>query len=331
MTDDALRDLLEDGVPEPPRALQLPEVVRAGRTRVLRRRMIALSAVLALAGGGLFAWSQDRPPIVTTPLTTTPLACPTAFEHEGFVPSRPTAEGSDGRMAPLEQPIHAVVCRYRPTAGKEAALLDEVVLPSTAGMAEDLQVPPIVPGEGHACTLMDGPSKPLLLGLTYPSGTVWVSVDGDVNGCHGSTNGVFSSNTGLSSELSASADAGSWTAPPINFCRGREGRLGQERELVPAGVVRFRICHPNDSVTEVTDPAKVRRAAELVNGPTAAPSGGGCSGPSTRTLDLRAEYATGRSVALYVADHCTPNVMTSSLQAVLGAGALDELFTLLSP
>lgn len=305
-----------------------------------------LVALLALASAcGATGTTAERPAADGTPATSPASSAASCPEQVGYpvdvpAPSVTARDLAGGRLVPEAVPSAAVLCRYvqdppatlPPPTGYTATfrLEGSHELDRLDALANDLQVPPKVPAESHACTLVGGPTLPYLLRLDYPSGSVWVGTSDDVNSCSDVSNGVTSSSVYLGADFAASYSARRWTRgrPRLGpaVCDEAAGRYGQQHQLVPAGAVRIRVCTNSVERPPVTDADAVRRAAGLINRGKTTAATGGCEGQVTHSRELLFEYTSGRGVLVHVLRGCNPSVFTSSLSTDMSDTDVDQLF-----
>jgi hypothetical protein len=262
-------------VPPFPVALTIESPPRSRRRRWLVPATVAAAvAIVVGVTAGVGAWSHHSTPAsIATPAwvasaATTPThssgpasalgACPSDYDGSGSVPWVPRSpagiEGSD-RLVPEDTPTSAVICAYvNPasiTSDPGGPLSGTRTLTSgLSTLAVDLAWSPrLLPDQGIGCAGVGLTPEPgYLLGLTYPTGTEWVS-SAITGGCPSSSNGVFVTPTNIAYQVQASYAAGTWVSVPFNpkmadadACQPLSGRLGQETTLVPAGAQTVKIC-----------------------------------------------------------------------------------------
>ena len=260
----------------------------------------------------------------------------------GYPPTPPHATSlPDKRLVPDEVPRSMLLCRYEqvpaPTFPPPSGYVPVFRLSGSRSIeglgqaAGDLQVPPMVQGETHACTLVGGTPFPFLARIEYDARTVWLATSTDINSCADITNGSTTSHSYLGGDFQASYDAGTWTryrrrgtAPA---CYDAAGRFGQHRQLVPDEPVRIRMCKDQVELQPVTDPDRIARVLQLLNKPKTTASRSGCEGTVTHQRQLLFEYRSGRSVAVDVLQGCRPDVFSSSLSEQLTDPDVQTLFT----
>lgn len=280
-----------------------------------------------------------------------PLSCPARYDGTEDSPVVPTYDAPDGfdpgdALAPAQAPTRALVCRY--DAGHSSApaapprpLTEQVVL--TEGleqMAADLTGAPRAQ-QIDACTLMDGPITRQLLGLGYPTGTVWVSATDEVNACVLSSNGDFSAGGGVGQQVAKAVADGGWVVPTQGerpVCGGSQpvGRAGVERELVPGEPEVMWVCRvdsdvsgPSSGIYTILRDDRDRLLETLRALPTrAAASDVVCVDESVDRWNVVAEYERGAPVVLDVTTGaCGPGGVVSN--GAVEADSSEELVDLL--
>lgn len=323
--------------------------------------MASPSPVVALVLGGLLAAglagtttvsarAGDGAPVATPP-PPAPLSCPARYDGTEDDPVVPAYDAPDGfdpgdALAPAQAPTRALVCRY--DAGHSSApaapprpLTEQVVLTEGLGqMAADLTGAPRAP-QVDGCTLMDGPITRQLLGLEYPSGTVWVSATDEVNACVVTSNGDFSAGGGVGQQLAKAVADGGWVVPTQGerpVCGGSQpvGRAGVERELVPGEPTALWTCRVDTDVTgrssgsfAVVGADRPRLLAALRALPTRAASGDLlCVDDTADRWQVEVRYERGAPVVLDVTSGaCGPGGVVSN--GALEADVSDEVVALL--
>ncbi|QFQ30752.2 hypothetical protein EEW87_011255 [Janibacter melonis] len=316
---------------------------------------------IALVVGGLLAAglagttaaaarAGDGAPVATPPPPAL-LSCPARYDGTEDRPVVPTYDAPDGfdpgdALAPAQAPTRALVCRY--DAGHSSApaapprpLTEQVVL--TEGleqMAADLTGAPRAQ-QIDACTLMDGPITRQLLGLGYPTGTVWVSATDEVNACVLSSNGDFSAGGGVGQQVAKAVADGGWVVPTQGerpVCGGSQpvGRAGVERELVPGEPEVMWVCRvdsdvpgPSSGTFAVLRADRPRLLAALRALHTRAASGDLlCVDDTADRWQVEARYERGAPVVLDVTTGaCGPGGVVSN--GALEADVSDEVVALL--
>lgn len=323
--------------------------------------MASPSPAVALVLGGLVAAglagttaaavrAGDGAPVATPPPPAL-LSCPARYDGTEDRPVVPTYDAPDdfdpgGALAPAQAPTRALVCRY--DAGHSSApaapprpLTEQVVLTEGLGqMAADLTGAPRAP-QVDGCTLMDGPITRQLLGLEYPTGTVWVSATDEVNACVLSSNGDFSAGGGVGQQVAKAVADGSWVVPTQGerpVCGGSQpvGRAGVERELVPGEPEVMWVCRvdsdvpgPSSGIYTILHDDRDRLLETLRALPTRAAAGDVvCVDESVDRWNVVAEYERGAPVVLDVTTGaCGPGGVVSN--GALEADSSEELVELL--
>src|SRR5205814_835395 len=123
----------------------------------------------------------------------------------------PTAGPADELI--VANPRELVICSYPGGTSAPRALSAEVsVHHGLAALAETLNIAP--PGRLRHCPAGNGATN-YLIHAKYADGTAsWVTV----TGCHGSSNGTFTSNLSPSGLGEAIAEQGSWGSPYPGDC-----------------------------------------------------------------------------------------------------------------
>ena len=159
---------------------------------------LAIAALVAVAIFGFGAGKDNRSGSRVS--DDGALACPGGYSRsqanaKNRVPANPSGVDGDKALVPDVAPTYLVVCRYIPSTKpslrkKDIPLDGRVVL--TGGQRDAAKV--VSAGKkatgSPVCTQQLGPDKTAyLLGFTFSTGVVWVSVPGD--GCVPSSNGTF--------------------------------------------------------------------------------------------------------------------------------------------
>ena len=303
--------------------------------RRLALTLCLLTACLTACGDQtLIADGRPETPSPTVDAT----ACPATVSEPLTPPTSTRVQGN--RLVPEGVPESMLLCRYEekppvllpspgyvPTyhlsGGRDISGLEKA--------ADQLQLPPKVSGESHACTAMGGPSFPFLVRLQYADRTVWLATKSDVNSCAEVTNGSTTSSAYLGGDLQATYDASTWTrgVRRAASCNSPLGRYGQHETLLPEGAVRIRVCREQEELAPVTDADTISQITALFNGKRTTPGQGGCSGQITHSRELLAEYASGRGVGVHVLQGCEPNAFTSSLATQLSDDDVQRVFRLI--
>lgn len=310
--------------------------VAARRHRFRWVPAVAVAAGVTVMIGIVVAVVPHAPSRHTTAaLTAAVLACPATSPTNTsprdlypLPPRRANALTVSDRLVPATTPVHAVVCAYlHPDAGRLTG--SRVVDRGLATLPGMLAWLPPQNAAAQGCTLdirpTDGDSY--LIGLSYPSGTMWVSAPG--NHCLGSSNGRFVTSTHVATETISAYRTGRWTPPAptvMNGCPMSPGRLGQEHALVPATPVSVVICH--GLLTEQITASKSRTGTKadlegLVAALNALPtepdrpmSMAYCREPAQLAYyyaDFL--YRVGPPVTVTIAPSCRPAIHNGNLQA----------------
>lgn len=166
--------------------------------------------VVALVGSG-----SDRH-LGTSTDADASLQCPKTYEigSVAWVPIGPAGVNGKKRLVPDTKPGHATVCRY-PTAGNPTERSQDTRLSGRRTLGGDLRAvtrtlsktPGGSPDEQTCRNGQGGDSESYLMGLTFPTGVIWVSAPGDE--CLGSTNGEFHT-ASVRPQLRSAYHAGAW-------------------------------------------------------------------------------------------------------------------------
>ncbi|MBI4939269.1 MAG: hypothetical protein HY830_00810 [Actinobacteria bacterium] len=357
-----LRELPPD-LPDVPDRFERVRAARAGRRR--RAVLLAAAAVVAVVGtAGVLARGAGAPsfldpgPAAATDASTCP---PVYGDGDPWVPGSPSVPDGGDRLVPQAVPQRALLCRYAPaedadfrggaTASAGPALDGSVVLVGPLDtLAGDLTwLPEERLGAPYACTAIGGPTTRFLLGLTYPDGVVWVAGNEDPNSCDRSWNGRFATGTNLGRQLAATFDAKTWvggqawvvgySAEAGPCWSPRSGRLGQGRDLVPAGATSLRVCRQDVAGTTPTwtsvEPAEYHRLHGLLDDQRTSPGDSSCSmldpdAPARTTYELRFDYPAGPPVVVRVDPSCRPAVMSGDREADDAGPLVPEIERLLA-
>lgn len=349
MTDDVV-ELLRSLPPDLP---QPDDRVQQVRARVLnRRRRLAMTttvlSVLAVtvplsvlqAGGP----APTGPPVPSGSAPTgAPLACPQVYAGAApWVPDPPRGVDGQSRLIPPQPPARALLCAYDGDTGavSQAGLALTGSRELSGGLdrlASDLTLVTRRASE-VACTARGGPQVNYLLGLTYDSGTLWVSASDDPNRCNAATNGQFTANY-IGEALTASYTAGTWTQPAVPAtgypCTGGPtGRLGQDTLLVPPDPISVEICHESDATTgrrSITLTTGYTDLIDTINQLPTRESGSKCSVITSSTTHylLLFRYTEGPSVLLHVLPGCQPAIFNGNLGTDDAAPVLTHIEQLL--
>lgn len=262
--------------------------------------------------------------------------CPTKYRGTGssaWVPALPSGVDGSARLVPRTTPAAAVVCAY--LHGQHEALTGQKTLTSgLADLATQLSwMPRRVPGQSLGCDLMLRPTDgdAYLVELQYPTGRVWVAVEGNHCG-GGASNGTFVTTTNLRADAAAAYASHTWPAAPTAPCTGDAGRLGDEHVLVPDKPIRLTICSTNGGgALASTD--HIAGIVAVLNRLALAPDSiaGGCTAEpgASAIYDLRFSYESGPDAEVMVVPHCSPEVFNAKLGAQDGSTVLADIHRLL--
>ncbi|WP_088289552.1 hypothetical protein [Kineosporia sp. A_224] len=368
----ALLRALPPDLPDVPDRFERVRAARAGRRR--RAVLLAAAAVVAVVGtAGVLVRGAGAPsfldpgPAAATDAST----CPQVYGAGGvdrvdragdpWVPGSPSVPDGGDRLVPQAVPQRALLCRYAPADGAEfragapawagPALAGSVVLVGPLDtLAGDLTwLPEERLGAPRTCTAIGGPTTRFLLGLTYPDGVVWVAGNEDPNGCDQSWNGRFATGTNLGRQLAATFDAKTWVggqAWAVDYSAEagpcwapRSGRLGQGRDLVPAGATSLRVCRQDFAGTSATwtsvEPADYGRLLALLDDLRTSEWDSSCSmldpdAPTRTTYELRFDYPAGPPVVVRVDPTCRPAVMSGDREVNDAGPLVPEIERLLA-
>jgi len=182
-------------------------------------------------------------------------------------------------------------------------------------------------GQQIMCTLVGGRQTNYLIGLTYSGGgTLWVATTADPNFLREHVQRpVHQFRPGRLHRRAT----GLWPPTPPASCKGptgEEGRLGQERAMVPAGSTSLLIC-PAGRVIRSGHGSLVA----ALNALPARLSTRGCSerGPSRLQYQLLFSYPKGPPVLVDIMTGCYPEIDNLSLQASSATSVLPIIERLL--
>jgi hypothetical protein len=299
---------------------------------MMRRRTQAVVVALIMCGSAA-ACAERRGQ------NAAPLSCPATFVGTApWVPDQP--DGIDGgtRMAPSQAPARAFICAYHLVG--DVARADESSLTGkrqlTGGFSElatDLTwLPPKLAGSLYACADIGlGQRTNFLIGLTYPTGTEWVSSTDDAAECTTTSNGRFTSSLNIGAQVAASYKAATWTpVPPPRISRTdhdpcatrRSGRLGEEQRLVPGQPTSIRVCAGTAGRTDTSYRTVIlshgfQPVIDALNALSTTPTQSSCQGDGSQATfyELVAEYEHGPDVAVRIDPHCAPAIDNRTLQA----------------
>lgn len=294
---------------------------------------VAIVAVAVTRGGSHKRDTISAPPPSLVCPSTPPTAVAPTRSYPLPAPRKEAITLSD-RLAPSATPVHATVCAYvrrgstRPN-GSSARLIDQ----GLANLAELISwIPPGAPG---TCTLnlalTDG--DVYLLGLTYRTGTLWISAPDDH--CLGASNGRFTTPTHLATTIKAALDAGAWPKPaPPAPCTGVGGRLGQQQQMVPPAPTGVTLCIRNGYAAPTVRDGTAAQLRSLVAALNDLPHGADgrafkCALPDLTpavSYFLTFTYKVGPPVIVTIFEPCNPAVHNGNLQAT-DADALQPILS----
>jgi len=257
---------------------------------------VAAAVVVVVAGslGGVRLLGSQAAPAAShepTPAASqqtagrvAPLACPARYAGQAlWVPAKPTGVDGRARLVPTTTPSSALICAYAGSnIAKQQAGWDlsgrRPLTGNLAGLAAQLSWKGRrLPGDHIACAGVGSAETRYLIGLRYSGGaTMWVAGGDGADNCIPASNGEFTSISTIGPEATQAFRSGRWPARPPAACGGRLrdiGRLGEDKALVPAGVVSLTICAPKAHTVTSGYQALIRALNRL---PTQ-PSTGRCS------------------------------------------------------
>lgn len=337
MTDD-LVDRLRALPPRQPEQPEQSDRFEQVRGRVRRRRRVragvaglgVLVVLLVAVPVSLAARTTPAPrvpPVPVPPVATAavPVTCPKVFGgHVPWVPARPVGVDTKGQLVPSQAPAIAVVCLYRESAAGSRNLTGQRRL--TGGLdqlaAELSWLPRKFPGQDHPCYARAIlPIEDFLMGLSYPGGgTVWVSTGRE---CVDTSNGSYTTQASLGSQVGASYEAGAWVHAPLSNVPSPDpcatplsGRRGEETALVPAQPVSVIVCEQGSqqgaTYRSWAVPSGFEPLVAALNALPIKPSSWSCNSlvPGTRSAmyELKFHYATGPDVFVRIMPGCRPAV-----------------------
>jgi len=314
-----------------------------------------LVAVLVTLGGVCVAMAAcaSAPQSAGRTGKITPLACPASFPGTApWVPDRPRGIDGRSRMVPQQAPSRAMICAYK--VGSESGRSATSALTGTrqlagplAELASDLTwLPRQLHGTSYACAGIGlGEQTNYLLGLTYPTGTQWVSSTDDVSDCTTTSNGPFTSQVNIGGQIAASYRSATWAPIPPPHLTGtdhdpcaarRSGRFGQDQHLLPGRPTSIRLCAGTAGPRATTYRTAMldRGFQPLVDALDALrtrPTTSECQGDGQQATfyELLAGYADGPGVLVRIDPHCAPAIDNRSLQAADASTVLPLLQQLL--
>lgn len=306
---------------------------------MLARRLHAVAVIIAaMALSGVATACSSAPGADGDSGKLRQLSCPARFVGTApWVPDRPRGIDGNSRLAPQQAPSRALICAYGRSAANPGAT--EYTLKSSRqltgpldALAGDLTwLPRQLHGSTYACGGMGiGLDRTnYLIGLTYPTGTEWVSSTDDEGNCTTTSNGRFTSQLNIGPYVTAAYRSTKW-APihPRNPGTGHDpcvvspvGRLGQDEQLVPGSPTSILGCSsvvrssPSLQVTTLTH--GFQPLVDALNALRTKPTTSECDGDRNESIvyELLVHYAQGPDVAVYIDPHCTPAIDNHSLQA----------------
>jgi hypothetical protein len=341
--EDEIRETMRAHDNEAPRADHL--TIHSMRRRRRPWLPAAAALVVVAVAAGWYAVAGDTGSSDHTAVASAG-GCPTShpesrdFSNEYWVPSKPSAAGTDDRLVPDTVPSGMQLCAYLHDDGGDLTGQRAVTGNLTAARESLAWLPQ--QGDGQSCpyylAMTDGDYY--LIRLSYADGdVVWVAAPG--NHCAGASNGVFDTSANLLDFVAPAYEQGVWTGQPqpdphvpTGPCGGSApGRLGEK--LVPDAPTNVTICATNPPRTSTTtDIAELlARLNGLPTRPSTMSCNGGPSATSTAntgteqtgtTYTLVFHYAEGPAVRLDLIPGCHPPIFTSSLAADGG----DEIVAL---
>lgn len=201
-------------------------------------------------------------------------------------------------------------------------------------------------GAGYACAGVGlSEMKSYLLGLTYPTGSEWVSSTADGGDCTATSNGRFTSQINISAQLAASYRAATWAPiPPHNgtghdpCATGRSGRLGEDERLVPGQPTSILLCAGTSGPRTTTYVSATRNQGfqplvDALNALHTRPTTSGCQGDGRQITfyELLAHYQQGPDVLVRIDPHCAPAIDNRSLQSATADTVVPLLEQMLPP
>jgi hypothetical protein len=335
MTDDVLALLrsLPPDLADPADRLQRVKARVADRRRRLAVAMTVVAVVAVVVPLAVLRAGGPAP-------AATPLTCPQTYGGSPpWVPDLPRGVDGQSRLVPPEPPVRAMVCAFLGTTGDSVQdQRDGWKLSGSRELGGSLNL--LAADLTHvarlttdrACATVGGPNDNYLLGLTYNSGTLWVSATEHPSGCGPVSNGQFIALNAIAPAVAASYAAGTWTQPPPRDgpCTGQTmGRLGQEADMVPPGAVSVEICEGTRHLVLTTG---FTGLVDALNRPPTQVSASGCTLVATpgAQFGLLFHYTEGPSVSVIVTVGCQPAIMNGSLGADDAATVIAQIEQLLA-
>jgi hypothetical protein len=319
---------------------------RARRGAPWLAAVAAAACVLVVAGAALLVSNRGshHAPAPVAKHPSPPVApirsCPAEIGARGYwIPQPPKGIDIAKRFVPLETPTRAVVCAYlQDNHGKltSTRTLDGDHLSTIP--ADLAWLPPVSEPDQQPCAafLEDTDGDYYLMALSYPGGTMWLSMPG--NHCLNASNGEFVAHN-LRAEAEAANRTGRWQPVrprDIDGCSQSTGRLGQQYRFVPEYPVSVQLCRLGKQSHAVT--AKQDDLARLIaalNRLPTAPWGYefhcGGSGQPYANYVLTFGYRVGPPVQVEIQEGCRPELDNGNLQAYDASSVLPLVHQLLGP
>lgn len=263
--------------------------------------------------------------------------CPTKYRGSGtkaWVPALPSSTNGAARLVPQAPPTAAVVCAYlhrrgNGTTGGKLTGHKQLSSGLYALSGQLSWLPRHLAGQSSGCLayIASTDFDAYLLELQYPTGRVWVAVDGDH--CSGASNGQFATGTNLRVESATAYASGRWPAPSRPSCARPEsaGRLGDDKQLVPPTPSSVTICSGDGKqLLAAADPAGLVAALDRL--PTATGGLVTCSSSAPASYGLLFHYPTGPDQYVAVLPGCSEGVL-SALQSKDASTVVAEIHRLL--
>jgi hypothetical protein len=291
-----------------------------------------VAAVAAIIVGITHSQGHRNAAITPTPTPTlaapvldcpkTPPAATSATDLYPLPPRRPDTLDVTDRLVPATPPVHAVVCTYvhphsRTLTGSRIVDNDLANIPTALG-----SYPPQTVSPSCAAYLSITDGDVYLIGLSYPTGTMWITAPD--NHCAGSSNGHFVTNAHVAATAIPAYRSGTWATPATPShpgCLMGTGRLGQEQVMVPATPVSVQVCRDGGAATAVVagNQTELDALITTLNGlPTEPDQYGftcGSQGVPTASYDLTFRYSVGPPVTINLVQGCIPAIRNGNLQS----------------
>lgn len=145
------------------------------------------------------------------------LTCPAAFKatsaRPAWVPAKPSGVSAGKNLVPDQSPTFTVVCLYRAaspssTAARRALSGHKQVAGDLDVIRKTLRTLPRAKGSTCPGRRAASAAADYLVGLTYATGSSWISVPAD--SCAGASNGSFHTSTELTGRAAAAYRTGRW-------------------------------------------------------------------------------------------------------------------------